>query len=80
MRIQFALGEFRNKKDECSLTKKEHMQNLDRSKKMHSNINYASVIAELEHKVKQAKPKDKANYLAVLQIAKQQQSAGYGNI
>ena len=77
-KIQVQIEEFRSKIDEQSLTDDEHYAILKRSKQMHSHIDYQKAIADLEFKYKNAKPEDKANYLAVLKISKQQMEAGYG--
>lgn len=72
------LGEFRNTRDETPLSRGFVRKSVNRSREMHANIDYAAVIADLERKLSAAKPEDRANVEAVLNIARQQMAAGFG--
>ena len=79
MDIKFSLGEFRDKRDETPLTKKQLIKAGKESKAMHAHIDYKVEIAFLDERLKNAKSKDdKAMYFSLLCSAKQQQKAGYG--
>lgn len=78
MKIHFDLGEFRNLEDEKPLSAEFIEASKIKAKKIHDNIDYVAVISELEEKLKSCSPKDKQNYLSVLETSKRQQAAGFG--